>query len=100
MKQNEQNNYPYDQPLRPSSLGTVWMGNMIFDSEKEAEKEKILQGRIVATKQYGEHILIQDSTGQKYDTKNISPLGCRIIRDGELIHGKDKKPDLILDYEL
>jgi len=77
---------------------------MLFDSEKEAEKyrkeEGLLRGRIVATKRYGEHILIQDKKGKKYDTKNISPIGCRGILDGELIHGKNKKPDLILNYEL
>jgi len=96
--------YPFDQPLIPASGKKVWMGNMLFDNEKKAEKyrkeEGILRGRIVAHKQYGQHILIQVWGGNKFSTKNIAPIGCRTIYDGEQIHGKNAKPDIILDYDI
>jgi len=56
--------------------------------------------KIIPNKRYGEHILIQDKTGKKYSTKNIGYIGARTLFDGEAIHGKEKKPDLIVDYEI
>ena len=102
-----QDDYPFDQPLIPTGRvgsNSVWMGNLHFDSSEEAEEyrkiEGKLRGRITDKKKYGEHILIQDSKGNRYSTKNISPIGSRTIFDGDSIHGKNKKPDIIIDYEL
>jgi len=103
-KTKRKSDYPFDQPLSPASGKKVWMGNMLFDSAEKAEKyrkeEGLLRGRIVAHKPYGQHILIQDKFGNKFSTKNIAPIGCRTIYDGEEIHGKNAKSDIIIDYEL
>lgn len=96
--------YPLHEKIRYSETGSVWLGNMLFDNKKAAEKYRkhqlIYKGRIVSTKPYGSHILIKDSKGKLYSTKNIAPIGCRILFDGIHIHGINKKPDIVVNYEL
>ena len=77
-----------------------WDGDGVTNKKDCQPRNPIRQDKIVSKKQYGEHILIQDSKGKKYSTKNIEPIGCRTMFDGDYIHGKNKKPDIILKYEL
>lgn len=86
--------------------GSCKTGKSLWEKDLGTEKRKNrggdwnASGKIVPEKEYGETILIEDSKGKKYSTKNIGYVGARTLFDGEAIHGKDKKPDIKLDYEV